>query len=75
MMQEAGAPVDDGAAWEFDLGDVVTLLWSGASGQVIGRTEYVHKDQQYLVEYVNDVGVLTQQWVYGSAIDIAGTVN
>lgn len=70
-MAQDHAPSDEG--WEFDLGDRVTLLWSGKSGQVIGRTEYIHRDVQYLVEFANETGELVTSWLYGDAIDHPAT--
>ena len=68
-------PQDDGGAdgatdgWDFDLSERVTLLWSGAEGSVVGRTEFIHQDVQYLIEYVDTAGRLTRQWVYEDGID------
>ena len=64
--------VEDGGTeegWDFDLGEHVRLLWTPNTGQVIGRTEYIHRDVQYLVEYTNADGRLVAQWIYGDAID------
>lgn len=61
--------VTDADGWEFDLGEHVTLLWSGGAGQVIGRTEYVHRDTQYLVQYVNADGELVDGFFYDDALD------
>ncbi len=68
MAQETGANIPE-EGWDFELGEHVTLLWCGSTGQVIGRTEYIHRDVQYLVEYVNAAGVLTQQWLYDDVLD------
>ena len=56
--------------WEFELGETVILLWRiGASGLVIGRSEFVSKDPQYYVQYSTDDGRLFRNWVDEDAID------
>ena len=56
--------------WEFDLDEVVTILWMfDTTGRVIGRTEYVHEDSKYLVEYPSPSGELKRAWAYAEALD------
>lgn len=54
---------------EFDLLETVQLVWLPTTGLVVGRTEYVHRDNQYQVQYVNTSGDLRTSWVYGDCID------
>jgi hypothetical protein len=52
-------------SFKFDLNQLVTLSDSGEKGKVIGRAQYVpdHSPQpQYQVRYINNAGVLTEQW-------------
>ena len=64
------AKADAQQEWEFDLDEVVTLLWLiDTTGRVIGRSEFSHEDDKYLVEYPNNNGKLQSAWVYGEAID------
>jgi hypothetical protein len=56
--------------WDFDLEETVTLLWLiNTTGLVIGRSQFMRKDDEYLVEYPDGVGRLTQTWVPGDAVD------
>lgn len=75
MTQEASICGSDGSdEWEFNLGETVSLLWlPEVCGRVIGRSESIHEDQQYLVEYATLDGDLLRRWVYGVAIDAVGT--
>lgn len=66
------ADATQGAAedWEFDLGETAVVLWLiETDGLIIGRSEFLRADPQYLVEFVDANGHPTRVWVDGDAID------
>lgn len=55
--------------WPFDLGETVRLTWNNHTGLVVGSGQYIHKDCEFLVEYVNDAGELVCAWLHEEMLD------
>lgn len=52
----------------FEMGAEVALAVSGEGGKVIGRAEYDHGENTYLVRYVDSMGGQREAWWNESAI-------
>lgn len=61
--------------FEFDIGDTVQLLWSPSTGLVKGQFRAMNADDQFLVEYVDNNGMLVTQMIYGDCIDHTAAVS
>jgi len=48
--------------WKFNIGDAVTITESAEAGGVIGRAEYGHSDDCYLVRYKAGDGRAVEDW-------------
>lgn len=57
-------------SFKFVLHDQVMLTMSGEYGLVIGRCEYAHAENAYLVRYVAGDGRQSQEWFDESALSI-----
>ena len=57
--------------FEFLLGLWVRLVGSTETGQIIGRAEYLHGENQYQVRYRAGDGRLTEAWWGASALEAA----
>ncbi|WP_175681176.1 hypothetical protein [Burkholderia cenocepacia] len=54
--------------FKFRLGDEVTIVASGETGEVIGRAEYSNAEDGYLVRYKAGDGRATESWWSESAL-------
>jgi hypothetical protein len=54
----------------FELGTEVTLLFSGEFGEVIGRAQYMHGEDNYLVRYMAGDGRQVETWWGASALNV-----
>lgn len=55
-------------SFEFSLGDTVAIAASGEAGKVIGRAEYAHDENSYLVRYKAGDGRAVEAWWQESAL-------
>lgn len=55
--------------FEFEIGETVKLLWSGDFATVTGKMRCMHQDDQFLISYVDNRGMLVSHLVYGDVID------
>jgi hypothetical protein len=55
--------------FKFELKQVVTISESGENGKVIGRAEYDHCDNCYLVRYQAKDGRCVENWWTESALE------
>lgn len=46
----------------FELGQKVVIAASGESGEVIGRAEYLHVENNYFVHYKDGTGRAVERW-------------
>lgn len=63
-----GACVPAPRAFKFGLGDRVELTESAEDGLVIGRAEYLHGENVYLIRYVAGDDRQTEAWWGESAL-------
>lgn len=54
--------------FKFELGQIVTVAVSGEKGNVIGRAEYLHDENRYLVRYKAADGKAAEEWWNQSAL-------
>ena len=57
--------------FKFELKQVVVIEDGGESGKVIGRAEYVHCENSYLVRYKNGAGNTIENWWTETALTAA----
>lgn len=55
----------------FELGAKVKLITSEENGTVIGRAEYQHSENGYLIRYQAGDGRQTEEWWTESAVEAA----
>lgn len=48
--------------FNYSNGDQVTIICSGETGNVLGRADYLHDENQYYVEYLAADGRGVKQW-------------
>ena len=48
--------------FKYNLSDYVGLIGSDENGQIIGRSEYVNSEPQYLIRYMAADGRLVEAW-------------
>lgn len=53
--------------FRFDKGNTATLRHSGESGEIIGRAEYLHMENSYLLRYTAADGRQVEAWWAESA--------
>jgi hypothetical protein len=56
-------------AYEFELGDEVTIQCSGETGLVVGRAEYDNAEPSYFVRYKHNMGWATTSWWTEGALE------
>ncbi|WP_241331153.1 hypothetical protein [Burkholderia cenocepacia] len=54
--------------FKFSLGDDVTIVASGETGEVVGRAEYADSSNQYYIRYKAGDGRATESWWSESAL-------
>ncbi|WP_205182691.1 hypothetical protein [Burkholderia sp. LMG 13014] len=54
--------------FKFGLDDTVKIAASGETGKVIGRAEYSHTEDAYLIRYKAGDGRATESWWSESAL-------
>lgn len=59
--------------FKFELDQFVDIDASGERGQIIGRAEYQHSENSYLVRYKTMTGTAQELWWVESSLVIAGT--
>ena len=52
----------DDHEFKYSLGDRVRLMESSEEGLVVGRAEYIHADDCYLIRYAGGDGVAREVW-------------
>lgn len=70
-MNTTTSPENQKNTFEFELRQPVTIMQSGEVGHVIGRAEYDHADNTYLVRYRAADGHAVENWWTESALGIA----
>ena len=55
--------------WKFNLHDAVAICESGERGGVIGRAEFKHQDDLYLVRYKASDGRAVEEWWTETALE------
>lgn len=58
--------------FKFKLGQEVRMTASGEGGEVIGRADYQHTENHYLVRYVAGDGRAVEAWWSESAMGVRG---
>ena len=56
-------------SWEFNLEQTVAMRMSAETGTVVGRAEYSHMENQYLVRYKAADGRQVEAWWGASALE------
>ena len=56
--------------FKFGLGDNVAIIVSGEQGHVIGRSEYLNSEPQYLVRYKTADGRGIESWWSEDALQV-----
>jgi hypothetical protein len=57
--------------WMFDLGATVVVSCSGEVGEVTGRSQHQHSEDQYLLRYRANDGRAVESWWGQSALEQA----
>jgi hypothetical protein len=57
--------------FQFGLDQRVAITVSGERGHVVGRAQYCHGENQYLVRYKSAEGCAKQVWWEESSLEIA----
>jgi len=57
------------ANYEYKMGDHVKLSASGETGKIIGRAEYDHTENNYLIRYMAGDGRQVEQWWAETALE------
>jgi len=52
----------------YDLNETASIVESGESGRVVGRTEYPHAENMYLIRYKTADGRAVEAWWTESAL-------
>ena len=61
--------------FKFELKTSVTIISSGETGKIIGRTDNVNSSDQFLIEYKAGDGRAVTDWWYGNQIKLTPVVK